>query len=228
MDSLHVAFSAPVVSFRDPFFPGIQRGLPVVPPSTVRGLLAAAVGGFERLGSPRVGIAFAASGVGRDDETFHPLNIDGKARFAGAEGGPTPKAREFLVDVALDLWIIDSDLDAWRQAMRRPVWPIRLGRTQDLVSLVEARACKLYDGPGRQHHALLPLDRLDDANRAAARGDVYRLATAVSVDRYRTTYGEYVWSDCPAEAAEGISVVDGWHDASGQLVCPLDLGLAAA
>ncbi|WP_241003050.1 CRISPR-associated protein Cas5, partial [Streptomyces sp. CB01881] len=44
IEALRATFHAPVASFRDPLFPGITRILPVPPPSTVRGMLAAATG----------------------------------------------------------------------------------------------------------------------------------------------------------------------------------------
>ncbi|MFD0883386.1 CRISPR-associated protein Cas5, partial [Streptosporangium algeriense] len=44
IQAVRVELYAPVASFRDPMFPGVSRCLPVPPPSTVRGMLAAATG----------------------------------------------------------------------------------------------------------------------------------------------------------------------------------------
>ncbi|MDD6791838.1 MAG: CRISPR-associated protein Cas5, partial [Thermobifida fusca] len=64
LPAVRVELFAPVASFRDPMFPGVTRCLPVPPLSTVRGLLAAAVG---ELGyAPPVGIAAHAEGYGTE------------------------------------------------------------------------------------------------------------------------------------------------------------------
>src|SRR6266487_6014876 len=87
-------------------------------------------------------------GSGSDLETYHPLDARGTA------SDPVPKDREFLADVTLTIWLIE-DLDLWEMALRRPVWPLRLGRSQDLAS-ARTRTIELGAGPGRQGQAVVP------------------------------------------------------------------------
>jgi CRISPR-associated Cas5-like protein len=80
-------FHAPVASFRDPLFPGVTRGLPVPPPSTVRGMLAAATG--ESLEPVVLGMAAWSEGSGVDTETYHPIAADGTNPSPAAGCGPS-------------------------------------------------------------------------------------------------------------------------------------------
>jgi CRISPR-associated endonuclease/helicase Cas3 len=169
----------------------------------VAGLLAAAVGGWEHLPTDtRLAMAFTARGRGVDLETYHPLDTEGKKRDA------TPKDHEFLADTTLTLWMLD-DLDMWERAIRRPVWPLRLGRSQDLAS-ARARRIALQDGPGRQGHALLPLE-------ASTSGMQLRMPHAISADRSRIQWGTYRYAPAgsPAQVDTGLSTRD------GQAVVPL-------
>ncbi|MFD8939294.1 CRISPR-associated protein Cas5, partial [Streptomyces sp. NPDC059578] len=66
-------FWAPVASFRDPLFPGVSRCLPLPPPSTVRGLLAAATGRPPpRMGVGRGGPRRGRAGGEGGDHTHPP------------------------------------------------------------------------------------------------------------------------------------------------------------
>lgn len=183
---------APVASFRDPMFPGITRGLPVPPPSTLRGLLAAATG--EVGYAPTLAVHAFVDGYGRDLETYHPIASDGtnpaiRGRVAAGKGGMTVRERDFLADVSVSLWVPGAEGERVGRAVRRPSWPLRLGRSQDVVHVVEVRKCRLR--PTEQAtvgHALAPAGSHD-------RTDVIeiRLAERISVDRERTRYGNYVW-----------------------------------
>jgi CRISPR-associated Cas5-like protein len=175
--ALEVEVTAPVVSFRNPLYVGVQVGLPCPPPSTVGGFLASTVGGWHRVpATTRFAFTFTARGSGIDLETYHPLDA------RGAASDPVPKDREFLAAVTLTIWLPEN-LDLWERALRRPVWPLRLGRSQDLAS---ARTCRveLRAGPGFQRQALLP-ENLGNA------GLVLRLPTAISEDRSRTRWDGY-------------------------------------
>jgi CRISPR-associated Cas5-like protein len=208
---------APVASFRDPMFPGLQAGLLVPPPATVRGLLAAAWGSYEQLGRVQVGIAFRIGGEAVDLETYHPLNTDGRARFPGVDKGPIPLERQLVVDAELTIWVLHDDPMRCAAALRRPVWALHLGRSQDLVQLadidvVETRAS---DG-GRQGFALVPFGAAPYAT-----GDEYRLATWVAADRRRTRYEDFVWAEQGGGDVEGV--VGALVDEGGQLVWPIDV-----
>ncbi|TDC80516.1 CRISPR-associated protein Cas5 [Streptomyces hainanensis] len=190
-------FHAPVASFRDPLFPGLSRGLPLPSPSTVRGLLAAATGAdAERL---PFGMAAWAAGGGVDAETYHPINADGSnpavaGRVRAGKGGMTLRERPFLADVQLTLWLPGPEGGRVAQALRRPCWPLRLGRSQDVVHLTALREVTLEPAAeavvGR---ALAPAGGHDVGSAR-----LYRMAASVSVDRLVTSWGDYLWCDLTA------------------------------
>lgn len=176
--ALQVELTATVVSFRDPLYAGVQVGLPCPPPATVGGMLAAAAGGWTHVHpGMRFAMAFRARGTGVDLETYHPLDATGKPTDA------TPKDRDFLAAVTLTVWLT-SDVHDWHAVLRRPVWPLRLGRSQDLVSAPSLQRIELATGPGRQGCAVVPADR-------SAVGTLLRLPTSISHDRARTRWDPY-------------------------------------
>lgn len=204
VEALRVTVRAPIVSFRNPLFAGVQVALPCPPPATVGGMLAAAAGGWRAVHpGTRFAMAFHARGTGVDLETYHPLDATGK------KAERTPRNREFLADVTLTLWLVD-DVESWWRRLRRPVWPLRLGRSQDLVS-VAARRVVLRAGPGRQGGTVLPED-------VAAGGRLLRLPTAVSLDRQRTRWDGYRFD--PSGRADG-EVASEWADEDGTAVALL-------
>jgi len=195
--ALEVTVTAPVASFRNPLYVGRQIGLPCAPPSTVGGMLAAAAGGWHRVPTEtRFAMAFQSRAQGTDLETFHPLQQQGKAT------SPTPKDRDYLWGVQVTLWFLD-DLEQWERRLRRPVWPLTLGRSQD-VATARTRRVELDDQPGCQGHALLPEHAADD-------GVHLRLTTAISTDRAHTRWGTYRYAEdgSPKPARDGLSTPDG-------------------
>lgn len=199
--TLQVIVTAPVVSFRDRLYDGMQVGLPCPPPSTVGGFLASAVGGWQRMPPhTRFAMAFTARGSGMDLETYHPL--DGR----GTVSDPAPRERAFLADATLTIWMV-SDLELWESALRRPVWPVRLGRSQDLAS-ARASCVPLETGGGVQRQAIVPAD-------VSKAGTLLRLPTAISEDRSQTRWGQYRYAatggDCEISgnyvAPDGQAVV---------------------
>jgi CRISPR-associated protein Cas5t len=188
--ALQVVVTAPVVSFRDRLYDGIRAGLPCPPPSTVGGFLASMTGGWQRMPTgTRFAMAFTARGAGTDLETYHPLDARGTASI------PVPQERPFLADATLTLWLI-SDLQLWEAAIRRPIWPVRLGRSQDLASARATRVI-LKAGAGRQRQAVVPAG-------VTQAGSLLRLPTAISEDRSQTRWGEYRYA-----ASGGNREIDG-------------------
>jgi len=176
-EALQVTVTAPVTSFRDRLYDGVQAGLPCPPPSTAGGVLASAAGGWRRTPTgTRFAMAFTARGSGTDLETYHPLDA------RGTPSSPTPRERPFLADVTLTIWLV-GDLDLWEAAMRQPVWPMRLGRSQDLAA-ARTRRLHLGTGKGLQGQAIVP------ASMSNA-GTLLRLPVAISEDRSRTRWGEF-------------------------------------
>jgi CRISPR-associated endonuclease/helicase Cas3/CRISPR-associated protein Cas5t len=216
VDALEVTVTAPVASFRNPLYAGVQVGLPCPPPATVGGMLAAVAGGWNVVDPGlQFAMAFRAGGTGEDLETYHPLPAD------GGRADPTPRLRQFLADVTLTLWLLD-DIDGWARRFRRPVWPLRLGRSQDLAA-IRTRPVSLRTGPGRQGRALVPgaLTRI---------GTQLRLPTAISLDRARTRWDDYRYD--PAGSTR--EVASEWADEDGQAVAlvpathPVHAGRVAA
>lgn len=204
--ALRVRVVAPVVSFRDPLYAGVQVGLPCPPPATVGGMLAAAAGNWQRVDPvTRFAMCFTARGDGVDLETYHPLEARGRS------ADPTPRERAFLAGVELTVWLFD-DLDRWWRRLRRPAWPLRLGRSQDLVA-VEPTRTTLWRRPGRQQAAVVPAG-------ASERGTLMRLPTAVSPDRARTRWDSYRY-DVTSRADARVDTDESWSTEDGQAVVPL-------
>ncbi|MGI9000199.1 MAG: CRISPR-associated protein Cas5 [Pseudonocardia sp.] len=201
--ALAVEVRAPVASFRNPLSAGVQIGLPCPPPATVGGMLAAAAGGWDRVPSElRFGMTFTAAGAGTDLETYHPLDASGR------KADPTPKDRPFLAEVTLRLWVVE-DLERWERALRRPVWPLRLGRSQDLAT-ARTRRVRLAPGAGRQGHAVVPAE-------LTTAGTLLRLPTAISLDRSRTRWHAYRYH----HDGSPNDVDTGWTTEDGQAVALL-------
>jgi CRISPR-associated Cas5-like protein len=195
--SLRAEFAAPAASFRDPMFPGAARCLPIPPPSTLRGMLAAATG---RAAEPvPLGISAYPEGGGIDDETYHPVNTDGSnppagGRVAAVKGGMTIRSRPFLTWLHVTIWVPDPDADRIAVALRRPVWALRIGRSQDLAYLRSAAMVELHPtAEAVVGHAVAPLGGHADPGAVTV-----KLATHISPDRLVTTYRDYLWCTEPA------------------------------
>lgn len=214
--ALELVVTAPIVSFRNPLYAGLQVGLPCPPPSTVGGLLAAAAGGWDRVPEhTRFAMGFRAAGSGTDLETYHPLGSPGTSTNI------TIKDRDFLALTTLTVWLTD-DIDLWERVLRRPVWPLQLGRSQDLVA---ARACRieLSQELGTQGHAVIP----DDCPQAT--GTRMRLTTAVALDRSRTRWDGYRYAALGASGRidTGLATADGQAVALLPPVHPAQLAVAS-
>ncbi|MGH3916451.1 MAG: CRISPR-associated protein Cas5 [Pseudonocardiaceae bacterium] len=197
-EALDVEVRAPVVSFRNPLYAGVQVGLPCPPPATVGGMLAAAAGGWGQVpGDLRFAMAFAAAGEGVDLETYHPLDASGR------KADPTPKDRPFLAEVTLRIWLFD-ELERWERVLRRPVWTLRLGRSQDLATARTRRVRLVAQQAGRQGHAVLPA-------QVTSAGTLLQLPTAISLDRSRTQWHAYRYhrEGIPAEVHGEWATEDG-------------------
>jgi CRISPR-associated Cas5-like protein len=206
--AIRAEFVVPVASYRDPMFPGLTRCLPVPPPSTLRGMLAAATG---RPAEPLpLGISAYPEGGGIDDETYHPVNSDGsnppvRGRTGAGKGGATFAHRPFLTGVHVTIWVPEPDADRIAAALRRPAWALRIGRSQDLAYLCSLTPAVLR--PATQAtvgYALAPPGAHDDVLAVTL-----RLAAGVSADRLTTTYRDYLWCSEPARRHD---VIGAYHD----------------
>lgn len=205
VQALRVTVTAPVVSFRDPLYSGVQVTLPCPPPATVGGMLAAAAGGWGQVDSHlSFAMTFYARGHGTDLETYHPLEESGKA------ASPAPRNREFLADVTLQIWLFEA-IDRWFRRFRRPRWPLRLGRSQDLVGIALDKV-PVQESPGVQGSAIVP------ESTGGKGGTLLRLPTAVEAGRGRTRWNSYRF-DPSGRCPETVS--GSWSTSEGQALVPL-------
>ncbi|MFC7216889.1 CRISPR-associated protein Cas5 [Streptomyces polyrhachis] len=216
--ALEVTLTAPIASFRNPLYAGVQVALPCPPPATVGGMLAAAAGGWEQVErGARFAMAFHARGQGVDYETYHPLDPSGK------KASPTPRNREFLTDTTLTVWLVE-EVERWERRLRRPVWSLRLGRSQDLVGIALRRVNLHPDREGQQRSAVIP----DPAARAGSdrpHGTLLRLPTAVSRGRDRTRWDSYRFD---ASGRSEYTVPGSYSTQGGQAVVLLNSSHPAA
>lgn len=192
LDAVRAEFTAPVASFRDPMFPGVTRCLPVPPPATLRGMLAAATGNPAE--PVTLGVSARAEGGGIDLETYHPISTDGGnpavgGRVREGKGGMTIRNRPFLTMVHVTVWIPEPDGSRIAAALRRPVWGLRLGRSQDIVYLRSVTAVRLAPATDAVvGNVLAPAD--GHADPAAV---ILHLPEVVAPDRLTGRSGNYLW-----------------------------------
>lgn len=166
-----VTIEAPVVSFRYPhFLIGRQPSFDVPPPSTIFGHIASALGEWPT--SPiQFAYAFSSRGRARDLEHQHiisrtsgkfpPGNVvdplwtmpvpppgkkltkkqqEPRVLEKTTEAVVQPHHRDFLFDVRLELYLDPPEL---ADAFRSPVFPVVLGRSQDLASVTRVEVVEL-------------------------------------------------------------------------------------
>jgi CRISPR-associated protein Cas5t len=162
--AVRVEIRAPVTSFRYPhFLVGRQPSFDMPPPSTIYGHVASALGELPAPDSFRFGYHFTYRSRGSDYEHQHIITA-GRSRQVFQSGGRDypvsvnatvqPHARDFLFQPRLVLYLDNASLGA---AFRAPVFPVILGRSQDLAEIVEVRELELIEQPGAYlEHTLLP------------------------------------------------------------------------
>jgi len=181
-----VTIEAPVASFRYPhFLIGRRPTFDMPPPSTVHGLIAAALGEW-----PEFSVRFAyrfefrsrvsdlehqhiierftgtKSRFTEPDPFWHPLPVEAgrRAKKKPPQAPPIPTStlmtvqphlRDFLFDVSLLLYLDPPELGS---AFRSPVFPLSLGRSQDLASVRRTETVRLENSTGGYlDHTLLPI-----------------------------------------------------------------------
>lgn len=153
---------APIASFRYPhFLVGRQASYEVPPPSTIYGHVASAAGDWI---DPRpIRFAYTVSHVarGRDLEHQHIISRYPPEKLSRSEaarlrrwreenelvvgGSVQPTLRDFLFGLDLMLYLVPSELAA---VFRRPVFPVALGRSQDLACVVSVEEIELERAGG--------------------------------------------------------------------------------
>ena len=173
MKVARVDIEAPVASFRYPhFLIGRQPTFDMPPPSTIYGLVGAALGRWPARGELRFGYHFVFSALATDLEHQHivfpgrpdKMGREESALFTAWKGrhglnvGGTvqPVARDFLFGCRLTLYLDPVECGA---AMLRPAFCLTLGRSQDLATVVKVDDVDLDEAEGAYlEHALLPFE----------------------------------------------------------------------
>jgi CRISPR-associated protein Cas5t len=168
---LHLA--APTASFRYPhFLVGRQATYDMPPPSTIYGHIASAVGRWLDPAPLEFGYTVTHLAKTMDLEHQHVVSryppeklsrresAQFKAWRAGhplSTGGTVqPVLRDFLFNVELTLYLTPSGL---AEAFRDPVFPVVLGRSQDLACIVSVEEMDLEEAPCAYFSAtLLPFE----------------------------------------------------------------------
>lgn len=225
-----VTVHAPVTSFRHPFFvTGHQPTFLMPPPSTVFGHCASALGRWPEPEQFWFGIHFTFAGRGDDLEHQHVTEAvveRTRTKVPTPEGDRPavvqvmvqPVRRDFLFDTTMTLYLDPC----FAPAFRAPVFPVVLGRSQDLA---EVRAVEevVLEKPARARveHTLLP----------AELRPCVRFGNTVLLSRYigpaperETTFARYIvlhepvfFGEEPASTrsfdhVEGVALDDLWCD----------------
>jgi CRISPR-associated protein Cas5t len=169
MDVARVRLMAPFVSFRYPhFLVGRQPSYDMPPPSTIYGHIASAAGELIPPRSLRFSYTFSFVAKGGDLEHQHVIGPYPPEKLARAEsanfrawrrthglsvgGSVQPTLREFLFGVELTLYLHPPAL---AKAFRAPVFPVVLGRSQDLATVVSVEELALEEAEGAYFDATL-------------------------------------------------------------------------
>jgi len=119
-------------SFRFPhLISGFQPTLPIPPLSTLYGLISAAMGKYYAPEKPEIGYIFSSTGKVTDLETIYQMN-KGSNWLKNIVSNVI--RREFLVDN--DLWLYTQNSEI-AEVLGQPYFPLLLGRSGDLASVVE-------------------------------------------------------------------------------------------
>ncbi|MGH8932071.1 MAG: CRISPR-associated protein Cas5 [Egibacteraceae bacterium] len=163
MKALRVSVDAPVASFRYPhFLVGRQVSYPAPPPTTVRGLLASALGLHSCPAERTVAYRFTCLARVDDLEHQHLLapsggTLPGTRLPKVVEGAVNPVRREMLFGCRLELLVAGGDLDHLAQALHAPAFAMSLGRSQDLAAVTAQGTVDLVEAAGGYYEdALLP------------------------------------------------------------------------
>ncbi len=198
MEVLRAKIVGWVTSFRYPIFvTGVQPSLPVPPLSTIYGLLSAAKGRPVTPSDVSVGYVFFSKGDATDLETVYEL------KSAPLQAKSNVVKRQLLYEPELHLYVSDLSFES---ALRKPAYPLLLGRSTDLASVEEVKRVVLEQPTEwlRIGHTLLPFPTEGVAGPIQAlpthfTDSVPRKAVGTRpfllVDRFYKVRGENFWLD---------------------------------
>lgn len=150
MKVLRLKLEGWTASFRYPgFISGFQPTLPVPPLSTVYGLISAARGKIIGPDDVKIGYIFESEAKSVDLETVYELS-------PGLSFKSNVVKREFLYNPKLYLYLNDLE---FQKDFRKPVYPLLLGRSNDLLMVSESKVLELDEKSGeRLGKTILPFE----------------------------------------------------------------------
>jgi CRISPR-associated protein Cas5t len=159
---LRVTMRAPIASFRRPLDHNYQRSLPLPPPTTLLGIAGAALGLSDRQmwadDSPLRQVlvtAWADAEPGRARDLWTVLKVKG-----GKIAERSPYFRELLFSVRYTLVYGGPEdiLQQLREAFADPVYPLSLGREDELALVEDVTLEEATDGEPRFRGTIVPGD----------------------------------------------------------------------
>jgi len=159
---LRVAMRAPVASFRRPLDHNYQRSLPLPPPTTLLGIAGAALGLSDRQmwaeDSPLRQLlvtAWADAEPGRARDMWTVLKVKGGKI---AERSPYFRELLFFVRYTLVYGGPEDTLQKLKEAFADPIYPLSLGREDELALVEEAALEEATEGQPRFRGTMVPGD----------------------------------------------------------------------
>ncbi|MDI9401965.1 MAG: CRISPR-associated protein Cas5 [Verrucomicrobiota bacterium] len=158
---LCVAVQAPVVSFRRPLDHNYQRTLPMPPPTTLIGLAGAVLGASDyHLWAEDSLFRDIKVSVWMDIEPGYAQDMWTLLKIKSGKMERSPYMRELLFDVHYTLLYGGSEdlLTRLEQGFRDPVYPLSLGREDELLFVKDITVDSASSGESRFRGTILPGD----------------------------------------------------------------------
>ncbi|MBC7217825.1 MAG: CRISPR-associated protein Cas5 [Candidatus Caldatribacterium sp.] len=158
---LRVIVRAPVASFRRPLDHNYQRTLPMPPPTTLVGIAGAALGLSDReLWAQDSPFRKAKVAVWMDVEPGRTRDMWTLLKIKGNKMERSPYMRELLFFVRYTLLYGGDEafLQRLEQAFRDPVYPLSLGREDELLLIEEIAVDTASEGKPRFRGTVIPGD----------------------------------------------------------------------
>ncbi len=170
MEAVRCEITAYTASFRTPGMMGYQTTLEIPPPSTILGLLSAAVG-VDVTPADIEWMAYRFTSTARAVDLEKIIVYTEKGPFVDPKLGginTVPIKREFLYAPKLVLYIPPGRFE---EALRRPRFPICLGRSQDVATVELLKNTELHEvDEAEVEGVLIPFPAKGDTPDAAIYG----------------------------------------------------------
>lgn len=184
MRAYRVTLNGWTASFRHPqLVTGMQPTLPLPPPSTVYGLVSAAAGRWVNPRDCPLAYVFESQGKARDLETIYQFSRSNDAKS-------NVVLREWLTDWQLWLYFTKRE---WAEHFNDPVFPLVLGRQQELAHVVTDFAGSTIQEIDLEHSPTTLVGTVVPFPVWEAAGMVMALPLTMSPDLPRQAVGVRPW-----------------------------------